>query len=322
MEENNEGIVSILELYHNPGSVMDSLATIATTTVIAEVLAPIFFMLSLSYMFVNTWITEGHKGRFWSPEELKRLLIVMMLIPAAPVLFSFIQQIGYISANALEMDAGDKFEGISRLWDKMNEGPEEEISLWSLSIGVIYKLMAILFMILAILLMYIVKFVILLFSGVFIQFCIIISPLAMAFSMLPIFKDQMKKLLSVFFNACFVGLTMNILDHMFFDTLFEKIVGALNAPDADIFNYIMIAATCFTIVIFYLMAFWLTSKYVGSPGAAAIMSTAITATTMAAMAAGKIMGSVGSMAGSSGGGGGSPEGNIIKSAAESIKKEN
>jgi hypothetical protein len=316
---NDAGITSILETYHNPASLIDSLTTLRDTTLIAEVIAPIFFFLALALMFVTTWIKQGHKGKFMDTGEIKRLIIVMILIPAVPLLFTFIQQIGWVCAKAMEMDAGDKFAGISKLWDQMNSGPEDEISLWSLTLGMQYKLMAMFLMVLAILLMYIVKFVIILFSGVFIQFCIIVSPLAMAFSILPIFKDQVEKLLQVFFNVCFVGLTMNILDHMFFDSLFEKIIGALNDPLADIFNYIMVAATCFTIVIFYLLSFWLTAKYVGSPGAAAIMSTAVTATTMAVMAGASAFGAV-SGAGKAAAGA-SPEANIVKSAAQSIKKE-
>lgn len=318
--QQSEGIESILETYHNPSSLIDSLGTLTNTTLIAEVIAPIFFFMSLAYMFVTTWIKQGHRGKFMDSGELKRLIAVMILIPAVPLLFTFIQQIGFVTAKAMEMDAGDKFSAINQLWDTMNAAPEEEISLWSLTMGIIYKLVAIVFVILSILLMYIVKFVIILFSGVFIQFCIIVSPLAMAFSILPIFKDQVEKLLQVFFNACFVGLTMNILDDMFFKSLFQKVVLSLNEPSADIFNYIMISSTCFTIVIFYLLSFWLTAKYVGSPGAAAIMSTAVTATTMAVMAGAKMMGgSKGMVPGASGGS--SPEANIIKSAAQAIKKE-
>ena len=78
---------SILDLYTNPGNAMDSLATLASTTLIAEVIAPIFFFLSLAYMFVNTFIKEGHRGKFIQPGEIKRLIIVMILIPVVPVLF-------------------------------------------------------------------------------------------------------------------------------------------------------------------------------------------------------------------------------------------
>ncbi|WP_289034991.1 hypothetical protein [uncultured Flavobacterium sp.] len=311
---------SILDLYTNPGNAMDSLATLASTTLIAEVIAPIFFFLSLAYMFVNTFIKEGHRGKFIQPGEIKRLIIVMILIPVVPVLFLFIQKIGSVTAKQIEMDAGDKFSAITNLWDQMNASPEEEFSIFFLTMSIVYKLLAMVFMVIAILLMYMVKFIVLLFSGVFVQFCIIVSPLAMAFSILPIFKEQVEKLLAIFFNACFVGLTMNILDNMFFDSLFAKVITALNDPAADIFNYMIVAATCFTIVIFYLLAFWLTSKYVGMPGAAAIMSTAVTATTMAVMSAANLFGGVGSAGGASTGPS-SPEANVINSAARSIRKE-
>lgn len=311
---------SILELYNNPSGAMDSLATLADTTLIAEVIAPIFFFLSLAYMFVKTFIKEGHRGKFMEQGEIKRLIIVMILIPVVPLLFTFIQQIGYVTAKAMEMDAGDKFSAITNLWDQMNAAPEEEFSIFFLTMSIVYKLLAMVFMVIAVLMMYIVKFIVLLFSGVFIQFCIIVSPLAMSFSILPIFKEQVEKLLAIFFNACFVGLTMNILDNMFFDSLFAKVITALNDPAADIFNYIIVSATCFTIVIFYLLAFWLTSKYVGMPGAAAIMSTAVTATTMAVMAGANLVSGIGS-AGSKGMGTSSPEANVINSAAKSIRKE-
>lgn len=313
------GVESILDYFTSPEQLIDSSITLGKTVLIAECLAPIFIGLSMAYMFVTTWINNGHRGQFWNPAEVKRLLTVMLLIPAIPVLMSFIMTIGHVCAEATAMDVGDKFAGIEKLWDKVQEGPEEDFSLLFLSLTIVYKLMALFVMVISILFMYIIKFVILLFSGVFIQYCIIISPLAMAFSILPIFKDQVEKLMQVFFNACFVGLTMNILDNLFFDTLFTKIISSLNDPTADIFNYMVIASTCFTMCIFYLMAFWLTAKYVGSPGAAAVMSMATTAVTMATMAAMKMGGAAGGGAGGSAVG--NSAGNIAKGAADDIKKE-
>lgn len=318
---NTGGVESIIEYYNSPESLMDSSLTLASTIAIAEAIAGIFLLLSLAYMFVDNWIKIGERGSFFNSAEIKRVMVIAILIPVIPALLTFIMGIGNITADAMAMDPGDKMKAIEKLWDKVNEGPEEDFSLLFLTMSIVYRLMALLVMIISIIFMYIIKFVILLFSGVFIQYCILISPLAMAFSILPIFKDQVTKLLQVFFNACFVGLTLNILDHLLFESLFLKIISSLNDPAADIFNYMMIASTCFTCCLFYLLAFWLTSKYVGNPGAAFIMSTALTATTMAVMAAGKIAGAVASGGKTAVAGGSSPIGNVVKSGAKSIKNE-
>lgn len=319
LQAGDGGVANIIEYFGSPESTIDSAATVAKTILVAELFAPTFFFLSLGYMYVSTWIKESHKGKFFDQGELKRLLIIMILIPAAPLIFHFFQFLGSASAKVFEMDPAAKFDAITSLYSKVSEGPEEDFNLLFLSMTAMYKLMALFLMIISILLMYIIKFIILLFSGIFIQFCIIVSPLAMAFSMLPIFKDQVEKLLAICINACFVGLTMNILDTMLFDSLFQKVISSLDDPAADVFNYIIIASTCFTVVILYLMAFWLTAKYVGSGAAAAIMSTATTAATMMAMGAVKAA-SMGSKA-ATGAAGGDPLASIVKGAADSIRKE-
>lgn len=146
----------------------------------------------------------------------------------------------------------------------------------------------------------------------------VIGPLAIAFSILPIFKDKYAEWLGTWLNSGFVLITFNIIDH--FVIAMYNIVYGLAIKTGPGSMGIAFAIICISPIL-YLSVFWLTSKYVGSKDGGMIagktISTAITATAMtlnasAMMAGGGGMGSMG---------GGSAGGSILGKAGDIFKQD-
>ena len=200
------------EFFSNPGSFIKLTDVLAKSIGVAEGMVALFFMTALCYNYVNTFIKEGHKGKFYDPADLKRTLVVALLIPIIPGIFYLIETLGLSVAGAFELSAGEKMEAIGKINQKMTEITElEAFSVFDMSMTMLLNALGSVLMFLNVMFMYIIRFVVMLITGVLIKFLIVISPIACAFSILPFFKDQMLKLLSIFFNACFVIVTLNIL---------------------------------------------------------------------------------------------------------------
>ena len=122
---------------------------------------------------------------------------------------------------------------------------------------------------LTLILVTIVKGVVLMFSIVMSKIFFEIGPLVMAFSMLPMFKDKLANWFGVYLNVLFVPLTCNLLDVIIYSNIRSTFQGNGNtSPMVQVtFNTVMIICYC--------MAYWLTSFYVGSSGAARLLTTAV-----------------------------------------------
>lgn len=300
----------------------------------ALVLAPIFFFVSLGMNFVNSWIEKGHRGSFFDQKELKRAIVAWCMIMLLPGIFYAIESLGRTVGAAFEIDFSTKVAAIEEISSKMQQlAALENYGMFSLSGSALLSMLATVVMYLNVLLLYIVRFVIILLTGVLIKFLIVVSPLAGAFSILPFLSDQVTKLLKIFINACFVVLTLNILDHLFLSTLTTKLLSNIlisqsGSAAATILLYKLIICTlCFSMVVFYLLSIWLTSKYAGIPGAAAAlgMATTVAAITTATMlkAIGKMGGMAGGKAAGAGGKGGPGAADVLKTgAAALVEKSN
>jgi len=103
-------------------------------------------------------------------------------------------------------------------------------------------------------------------------FCV--GPLAFAFSILPPFKNNITTWFATVLNTGFVFTTLNILDAVFYETVLyaDNVVknsdGTLQSVTANL-------AMNITMIILYLMSFWLTSKYVGKGDAGRVLSKGI-----------------------------------------------
>lgn len=322
--QNGSNWNDLVQFFSDPGSLINTAKSTGYCIGVAEALMPLFFFISLCWNYVDTWIRDGHRGKFYNPAELKRTLTVAILIPFIPAIFGFIYVLGNGVAGVFEMDMATKRDTLALLTEKMlRVGEGQEINLLGLSMSMLLDMFSTAIMFCSLLGMYIIRFVMQLFVGVFIKFLIVASPLAMAFSLIPSFKDQMTRLLAVFTNACFVGVTINLLDQLFFDSLISSAVNTLDDSGSGVlFNKVLFTSLCFAIMILYLLSIWLTSKYVGIPGAAAVVGMAVTAATVATTAALKAVSLVGSGGASVGvpstSGAGSAD--VVKTGAKAIRE--
>jgi hypothetical protein len=148
----------------------------------------------------------------------------------------------------------------------------------------------------------IVRVVVLVFAIILAKIFYAIGPVVIAFSILPVFKDKFGQWAGVYLNCLCVPFTMNLLDTIVFSVIGKAWTGeALASPFST-----TIFGICMTVC--YALAFWITSFYCGSSGAAKIMSTAVSVATQAATMA--MSGGAASAAGASGGSGGGK--NIIE----------
>ncbi len=285
----------LVQFFSDPGSLINPVKSTGYCIGVAEALMPLFFFISLGWNYVDTWIREGHRGRFYNPAELKRTLTVAILIPLIPAMFGFIHVLGDGVAKVFEMDIADKRDALFLLTEKLlRVGEEQKINLLGLSMSMVLDVLSSAMMFCSLLGMYIIRFVMQIFVAVFIKFLIMASPLAMAFSLIPAFKYQMTRMLAVFTNACFVGVTINLLDRLFFDSLIGSAVSALDDSGSGVlFNKVLFTSICFAIMVLYLLSIRLTSKYVGAPGASAVVGMAVKAATAAVLKTISIIGSVG-----------------------------
>jgi hypothetical protein len=119
---------------------------------------------------------------------------------------------------------------------------------------------------------------------------IIIGPLALAFSIIPAFKEKMDQWFQTLLTLAFVFTTFNFLDHLMFD--FMDRLGHVAGNSMMDYQVGMVFNVC--MIIAYFMSFWFTSKWVGSAQAGRFVSKAVmfgTAAMGAAVSAG--MGAVG-----------------------------
>lgn len=104
-------------------------------------------------------------------------------------------------------------------------------------------------------------------------FCV--GPLAFAFSILPPFKNQITIWFSTVLNTGFVFTTMNILDAIFYQTIFFSDNVIKNSQGVDgIINSNAVLGMNVTFIVLYLMSFWLTSKFVGTGDAGRVLGKA------------------------------------------------
>lgn len=134
------------------------------------------------------------------------------------------------------------------------------------------------------------------------KFLLAIGPLAMAFSLFPVFKNQMSTWISSTINIGLLMTTINFLDHLFYevsnkiDLEYYDNYKYINAQATYDLNQIMgnsgysinmmisIISINVSFISLYLVSFWLTSKFVGTGDGGKIMGKAAMITAAAAMA--------------------------------------
>ncbi|MFN4083977.1 MAG: hypothetical protein ACK4K9_10120 [Bacteroidia bacterium] len=129
----------------------------------------------------------------------------------------------------------------------------------------------------------IIRIIISAFMFIVYKVLICLGPFALAFSVLPMFRNQADNWFGTLLGTGLVFVTLNILDVMFYEYVKSYITTA-NVIDNRL-NYFANIAFNISIVISYLSAFWLTSKMIGKGDSGKILSKGVSLATMAAMAA-------------------------------------
>jgi hypothetical protein len=297
---------------------------------IAEALIPIFFAFSIIYDMAKRAIgtVDGQKPNYFSKMEFLRLGSLMLM--AGPLYIAFfwplsiittkiakVTEVRYEQVMSSKEDVFKEFEGLDTT---QPTAPEEELPWYDqllekakqgVNIGVNALFMATTTPIIAMILA-VISTVIKLFAIVMGKIFFVIGPLAIAFSMLPVFKDKMSSWFGVYLNCLFVPLTLNVLDYIYYSNIAEAFKGTemINPVVHTCFNIVMIVCYC--------LAFWITSFYVGSPSAGKVLSTATTLATMAAGYAGKLGNAGGTAAGLAGGS--SQLGNMLEDASSAARQ--
>lgn len=288
---------------------------------IAEVLIPIFFALSIIYDMAKRTIgsVDGERVSYFSKKEFIRLATLMFM--AGPMyvgifwpLSMVTQKIGKLTEVSYEQvitskeDVFKQFEGLE---DKQGNMQQEELTWYDellskakqgINIGVNALFMATTAPIIAMILA-VISTVIKLFAIVLSKVFFVLGPLAIAFSMLPVFKDKLANWFGVYLNCLFVPLTLNVLDYIYYSNIAEAFKGTemINPVVHTCFNIVMIVCYCLT--------FWITSFYAGSSSAGTVLSQA------AGVATSVIQRSMGNILSGSGSAGSSKKGgNAIEDA--------
>jgi len=160
----------------------------------------------------------------------------------------------------------------------------------------------------------IVKLVVGVLAVVLFKFLLVIGPLALAVSIAPIFRNQIDVWFGTTITTGLVITTMHILD-CFMYGLINMIASAdsFTTEDARISTVVNL-----TIVVMYLMSFWLTSKWIGKGDAGRFVSKAVTLATLATLA---FVGA-GAAAAGGGGAGGANVGNVVDTFKKSSSAGN
>ena len=98
---------------------------------------------------------------------------------------------------------------------------------------------------------------------------------AFAFSILPPFKNNVTTWFATVLNTGFVFTTMHILDGVYYETLFYANKNVIKNSSAGLQSIATTTAMGVTLIVLYLMSFWLTSKYVGRGDAGRVLGKAV-----------------------------------------------
>ena len=142
----------------------------------------------------------------------------------------------------------------------------------------------------------------------------VVGPLAIVFSLVPLWKDKLGTWFSTLINMCFVLTTMSILDQLILGSAWDTVkTGGLIMTGTGLTEQSIIGQLGGNVayIVCYLLVFWLTSKYIGSDDAGKVIGTSLQ-TALVAAGASKLF------SGSGGGGsvGGGDAANTVGSTAK------
>jgi hypothetical protein len=317
------------------------------TTWIALLLASFLFSLTLGWNYLANGfksLTEGKPGKIIDINELARVMVIILCIfcykPLATTVVDISHYFNSLSAPSsndyAEMVAAKDKQTVNNEINQIEEaissndisepeltamknriealraGPRTEESSFTLLeiVNVLKNLPYYVLHAAAYTLFGMIKITVLLIAQVIIQFAIIVGPLALAFSILPIFKNQIETWFSFLINTLFISTTYNVLDFLH-NKLFIKLYDVENTMHTDLFIILQLVY-----LVLYLMPFFLTSKFAGKNDGGRIVSKGLQLATIAAVAA--FSGGAGAAASGGGAGGGGTADKVLNSAKDAF----
>lgn len=293
--------------YFFSSDLIDSAAFTAAgySIAVAEGLIPMFFAISIVWDMIQRTLgtIEGDRPAYFSKKELLRVGTLMLL--AGPVYIGLFWGIATAadSINKLTRPSGQLIiqgqADFSNMLQQQipapadtvmgpvvpvlpapgqpgNTTPQQSTSLFDVVTGSfnIFYLMTDGLGALTLILVQLIKAIVVLFSIVMAKIFFALGPLAIAFSMLPMFKDKIGNWFGVYLNILFVPLTCNLLDVIIFSNMSNALSGqaVVNPMISVVFNVVMIICYC--------LSYWLTSFYVGSSAAGRVLTTAVSSAGM------------------------------------------
>jgi hypothetical protein len=255
---------------------------------IAEVLIPIFFAFSVLYDMLLRALgsVDGDAPSYFSKRELVRVgalmamagpLYIAIFWPLSTVVhrIATVTEPSFAEVTTAKQDLIAPFSPNSATtatpdvpwWDTITDSVKKGVTIARNTIYLAFSA-PLIAMILAV-----ISTAVKLFALLLARIFFILGPLAVAFSMLPVFKDKLSQWFGVYLNCLFVPITLNGLDFLYYSTIHEALRGTteINPLVDTVFQVVMIIVYC--------LSFWLTSFYVGSSSAGRVLSTAATAAT-------------------------------------------
>lgn len=261
-------IQSIQRLYTNTAAFDTTVnAMVLKTIAIGETLCLLFIPLSIGWNVISKTVdnldTADPAGKWmWNWKEMGRLILLYTLLNAAfiPLCTALIQL-----SNVLE---GITFTGAVKEYEVASESttPSGEFTTDNIN-GVVYGVITNFIALFAKLVSYIVYA----YAYCVSRILYVLGPLAVAFSILPPFKDRLSGWFGMFLSCLCVPFTVNIINGIYQNMIAAMQTGGLITP-----ALILVLNTIYIMVI--CLAFWFTSFYIGYSGASKALSVAVATT--------------------------------------------
>ncbi len=304
-----------------------------TTQMIAGVLIPLFAVITLGWNFVMTFIKNfPERPKFFEWSEIARVMVLIGLVSLYRPLIGSVATLANalnrstVPSSALVSQSIDSFE--EHLKDQVappgstgstkpvnpdpnmqvkplpqTESPEVNFS-WSDFLSSPFNVIIAILQGIVVVILAVVGIVIKLAAQVLAKIMYALGPLAIAFSILPNFRDRLVSWFNSYTNLLLVATTLNIIDMIVMGSFWGAAQG-----DISTYQPLSVLLIDCVVIIVYCFAFWLTSKWCGSNDAGKVLTSGIqTATAML----GNYLG------GKFGGGGGGT--NLGSAAGDAAKK--
>lgn len=275
-----------------------TMAMVAQTLLIGEVLCLIFIPVTIGWSVLSkTWGSlESGEPRIFDVKEMGRLMLLYSLLnvfytPCFGALMEIAGWLARITFTGALTEYEVSGDNSTSWWDYMM-GALNVLAYGLVQAGV--RMVA-----------EFVSYIVTVYAYFVSRILYVIGPLAIAFSIIPAFKDKLSAWFGMYLNCLCVPFTLNIINGVFYNMSHALLKGRYISGDLFIiFNICYIVVIC--------LAFWITSFYVGSSGASKIMSMAVAFTTALASQGFKLLSKLGQFVKNTGGGAGGGSGNVIE----------